>query len=61
MNNITLKFFSTTVLHLQVQEDLQQLKDALIQKNHVSGSKGLDISSLESAIEKTEDGIKVNI
>lgn len=42
-----------------MQEDLQQLRDALLQKNLGAGNKALDISSLESAIEKTEDGIKV--
>ncbi|PIK57331.1 putative IQ domain-containing protein H isoform X2 [Apostichopus japonicus] len=43
---------------VKVQEDLQQLRDALLQKNLGAGNKALDISSLESAIEKTEDGIK---
>ena len=42
----------------QVQEDLLSLRDKLLTK----GEKGnVDISALENAIQKTEEGLKVRI
>lgn len=47
-------------LCVQVQEDLQHLRDELLQKSLAGGTRELvNIQLLENAIQKAEDGIKV--
>lgn len=51
-------FNLSLMYRLQVQEDLQQLREKLIAQGD-NQQTGVDLSALENAIQKTEQGIKV--